>query len=184
MEQRIFNETEGKMKKTVDAVRKELASLRTGRASVSLLEGIKVEYYGNLMPVNQVAQISIPEPKAIEIKPWDKNMIPEIEKAISKSNLGLSTANDGAVIRLGIPPLTGERRQELCRVVKKVGEDGKISIRNSRHEGNTALDAAEKNKQISEDSLRKSRIHMQKLTDQYISEVDLLVANKEKEILG
>src|SRR3990172_7949050 len=139
------------MKKAVEAVQKELASIRTGRATTALLDGIRVEYYGSAVPLNQVASVSAPEAKLLVIQPWEKKMIEEISRAVLKSDLGLNPSSDGTVIRLSIPPLTEERRKELVKLVKKLSEEGKVSIRNIRRDANEALDKAQKNKEISED---------------------------------
>ncbi|HKZ22698.1 MAG TPA: ribosome recycling factor [candidate division Zixibacteria bacterium] len=179
----IYTETEEKMKKAVEAVQKELASIRTGRATTALLDGIRVEYYGSAVPLNQVASVSAPEPKLLVIQPWEKKMIEEISRAILKSDLGLNPTSDGNVIRLGIPPLTEERRKDLVKLIKKLAEEGKISIRNIRREANEALDKTEKKKEISEDDNRKSQERIQKLTDRYIEAIDKVVKVKEVEIM-
>ena len=179
----IYTETEEKMKKAVEAVQKELASIRTGRATTALLDGIKVEYYGNMVPLNQVASVSAPEHRLLVIQPWEKKMIEEISRAILKSDLGLNPTSDGNVIRLGIPPLTEERRKDLVKLIKKLAEEGKISIRNIRREANEALDKTEKKKEISEDDNRKSQERIQKLTDRYIEAIDKVVKVKEVEIM-
>ncbi|EQB63441.1 MAG: hypothetical protein RBG1_1C00001G1020 [candidate division Zixibacteria bacterium RBG-1] len=179
----IYTETEEKMKKAVEAVQKELASIRTGRATTALLDGIKVEYYGNMVPLNQVASVSAPEHRLLVIQPWEKKMIEEISRAILKSDLGLNPTSDGNVIRLGIPPLTEERRKDLVKLIKKLAEEGKISIRNIRREANEALDKTEKKKEISEDDNRKSQERIQKLTDRYIEAIDKVVKGKEVEIM-
>jgi len=179
----IYTETEEKMKKAVEAVQKDLASIRTGRATTALLDGIRVEYYGSAVPLNQVASVSAPEPKLLVIQPWEKKMIEEISRAILKSDLGLNPTSDGNVIRLGIPPLTEERRKDLVKLIKKLAEEGKISIRNIRREANEASDKAEKKKEISEDDNRKSQERIQKLTDRYIEAIDKVVKVKEVEIM-
>ncbi len=180
---KIYTETEEKMKKAVESVQKELASIRTGRATTALLDGIRVEYYGNAVPLNQVASVSAPEPKLLVIQPWEKKMIEEISRAIMKSDLGLNPTSDGNVIRLGIPPLTEERRKDLVKLIKKLAEEGKVSIRNIRREANEALDKSEKKKEISEDDNRKSQERIQKLTDRYIEAIDKVVKVKEVEIM-
>src|SRR4030065_2234428 len=156
MRNRIYAESEEKMRKSVEALRKELAGIRTGKATTNLLDGIRVEYYGNLVPLNQVASISVPEHRLLVIQPWEKRMIEEISKAILKSNLGLTPASDGNVIRLPIPLLTEERRKELVKLVKKFGEDTKVALRNIRRDANEHLSKAEKEKQLSEDDRRKA----------------------------
>ncbi|OGC75334.1 MAG: ribosome recycling factor [candidate division Zixibacteria bacterium RBG_16_40_9] len=180
---KIYTETEEKMKKAVESVQKELASIRTGKATTALLDGIRVEYYGNMVPLNQVASVSAPEPKLLVIQPWEKKMIEGISRSILKSDLGLNPTSDGNLIRLAIPPLTEERRRDLVKLVKKLAEEGKISVRNVRREGNEALDSAEKKKEISEDDNRKSQERIQKLTDKYIEAIDKVVKAKEVEIM-
>jgi ribosome recycling factor len=180
---KIYSEMEEKMRKTVEALRKELSGIRTGKATTNLLDGIKVEYYGNLVPLNQVASISVPEHRLLVIQPWEKRMIEEISKAILKSNLGLNPTNDGNVMRLPIPPLTEERRKELVKLVKKFGEDTKVALRNIRRDGNEHLLKAEKDKLISEDDRRKSQEQVQKVTDKYIAEVDKILQAKEAEVM-
>jgi ribosome recycling factor len=180
---KIYAESEEKMKKSVEALRKELAGIRTGKATTNLLDGIRVEYYGNQVPLNQVASLSVPEHRLLVIQPWEKKMIEEISKAILKSNLGLNPTNDGNVIRLPIPSLTEERRKELVKLVKKFGEDGKVALRNIRRESNEHLSRAEKEKQISEDDRRKAQEVVQKITDKYIEEVDKILQAKEAEVM-
>lgn len=180
---KIYTETEEKMKKAVEAVQKELASIRTGKATTALLDGIRVEYYGNAVSLNQVASVSAPEHRLLVIQPWEKKMIEEISKAIMKSDLGLNPSSDGNVIRLAIPPLTEERRKDLVKLIKKLAEEGKISVRNIRREANEALDKSEKKKEISEDDNRKSQERIQKLTDRYIEAIDKVVKVKEVEIM-
>ena len=180
---KIYTETEEKMKKAVESVQKELASIRTGKATTALLDGIRVEYYGNMVPLNQVASVSAPEPKLLVIQPWEKKMIEGSSRSILKSDFGLNPTSDGNLIRLAIPPLTEERRRDLVKLVKKLAEEGKISVRNVRREGNEALDSAEKKKEISEDDNRKSQERIQKLTDKYIEAIDKVVKAKEVEIM-
>lgn len=179
----IFLAHEDKMKKTIDALRREFASIRTGRATPALLDKITVDYYGTLSPINQVANISVPEPRMITIQPWERNMIGDIERAIMKSDLGLNPVNDGTMIRLSIPQLTKERRQEIVKVVHKKTEEGRVGIRNIRRDAIDALKKLEKTKEISEDELKKAQDDMQKLTDKYIKEADKVMAAKEKEVM-
>ncbi|MBR0324520.1 MAG: ribosome recycling factor, partial [Selenomonadales bacterium] len=174
---------EDKMKKTIDALRREFASIRTGRATPALLDKIMVDYYGTPSPINQVANISVPEPRMITIQPWERNMIGDIERAIMKSDLGLNPVNDGTMIRLSIPQLTKERRQEIVKVVHKKTEEGRVGIRNIRRDAIDALKKLEKTKEISEDELKKAQDDMQKLTDKYIKEADKVMAAKEKEVM-
>jgi len=180
---KIYAELEEKMKKSLESLRRELAGIRTGKATTNLLDGIKVEYYGNQVPLNQVASISVPEHRLIVIQPWEKKMIDEISKAILKSNLGLNPASDGNVIRLAIPPLTEERRKDLVRLVKKFGEEAKVAVRNIRREANEQLVKTEKEKQISEDDRRKSQEVVQKITDRHIDDIDKVLQSKEAEVL-
>lgn len=174
---------EDRMKKAIEALRREYSSLRAGRATTGLLDKIIVEYYGAQSPINQVANISIPEPRTIIIQPWDKKTLPVIEKAILKSDLGLTPNNDGMVIRLIFPQLTQQRRQELCKVVHKQAEESRVAIRNLRRDANDALKKIEKEKTASEDEVKKAQEEVQKLTDKYIKEVDHVMMAKEKEIM-
>lgn len=181
--QTVYVEVEKKMKTSLDAFRKDLSSIRTGRASLSLLDGITVDYYGVPTPLNQVATLSIPESRLITIQPWDSSIIGELERAILKSDLGLTPANDGRVIKIPIPALTEERRKQLVRVVKKLGEECKVAVRNVRRDGNDHLKSLEKEKKISEDEWRRAQEQTQKLTDKYIALADQLTAQKEKEVM-
>ena len=179
---KIDKDTKDKMEKSIALLAQELSKLRTGRASPALVEGIKVDYYGSTLPLNQVATISIPEARLIIIQPWDKNALEAIEKAIHKSAIGLTPNNDGNVIRLSIPSLTTERREELVKLSQKLGEDTKVAIRNVRREANTEIKKQEKDKKISEDDAKKAHDRIQKLTDASIEKVDEHVRQKEKEI--
>lgn len=179
----LINTAEGNMKKTIEVVRKDFASLRAGRATPALLDKILVDYYGTPTPINQLASISVPEPRMLVVQPWDKSAIGEVERAIMKSDLGITPVNDGNVIRLKIPELTQERRQELVKVVRKRAEEGRVAIRNIRREAIDQLKARQKEGVISEDELRRCQDEVQKLTDRYIKEIDGLVASKEKEIM-
>lgn len=172
-----------KMELAVDSVRHEFTKLRTGKASPALLDGIQVEYYGSKMPIKQVANISAPEPRLLVVQPWEKRLIGDIEKAILKSDLGLNPTNDGIVVRIPIPQLTEERRQGLVKIAKKVGEDGKISVRNIRRDANEKLKKAEKSHEISEDNFHDAQNDIQKLTDDYVKKIDDLLSIKEKEIM-
>lgn len=184
MPQAILKSAEERMKKAIDVLKKELAALRAGRATPALLDRVTVDYYGTPTPVNQLVTITAPEPRLLVIQPWDKSALGEIEKAIQKSDLGLTPMNDGNVIRIVIPPLTEERRAELAKVVKKHGEEAKVAIRNIRRDANDELKALEKDGQISEDELRRHQEAVQKLTDKYTAEVEALVEAKEKEIFS
>jgi ribosome recycling factor len=157
--------------------------VRTGRASVALLDGIKVDYYGTATPIAQVANISIPESRLILIVPWDASVIGAVEKAIQKSDLGLTPSSDGKVVRLSIPQLTEERRKELVKVVKKMAEEGKVKLRNARRDANEELKSMKKNNKMAEDELFAAQEEVQKLTDQYIEKTDKILAIKEKEIM-
>ncbi|MGB9823998.1 MAG: ribosome recycling factor [Candidatus Hydrothermia bacterium] len=180
---KVYKEVEDKMKKTVENFQKEVARLRTGRATPYLLDGIKVDYYGSQVPINQIATIQIPEPSMILIQPWDKSAIGEIERAIKKAGLGLNPQSDGNVLRIPIPPLSEERRQELIKLVRKYAEDARVAIRNVRRDGVEQVKKMEKNKEISEDDSKKAEKHLQELHDKYIDEINKITKNKEKEIL-
>jgi ribosome recycling factor len=179
----IYQELDRKMGQTVTALRKDLARIRTGRASLTLLEGITADYYGTPTPLSQLATLAVPESRLITIQPWDKSQFGLIEKAIQRSDLGLTPVNDGKVIRLAIPPLTAERRKDLVKQVKKIGEETKVALRNVRREGNDSLKEREKAKQIAEDEWRRGQEHIQKITDRFIEQVDEILSTKEHEIL-
>jgi len=181
--QKVYADLEKKMTTSVEAFRKDLNSIRTGRASLALLDGISVQYYGVPTPLNQVATLAVPESRLITIQPWDSSVIGEVEKAILRSDLGLTPSSDGRVIKIPIPALTEERRKQLVRVVKKLGEDCKVSIRNVRREGNDDLKSLEKDKKISEDELRRAQDLVQKLTDRYITTAEQVSTQKEKEVM-
>ena len=179
----IYASHEDRMKKAIEVLRREYSSIRAGRATTGLLDKVTVDYYGAQLPINQVANISIPEPRTIVIQPWDKKALPAIEKAILKSDLGLTPNNDGMVIRLILPQLTQQRRQELTKLVHKGAEDSRVAIRNLRRDANESLKKAEKDKTASEDEVKKAQDDIQKLTDKYIKEIDQVMAAKEKEIM-
>jgi ribosome recycling factor len=183
MVQEIYQEIEHKMEKSLDALNKDLSRIRTGRASLALLDGITVDYYGTPTPLNQVATLAVPESRLITVQPWDKSQIGLIEKAIQRSELGLTPVNDGKLIRLAIPVLTEERRKELVKQVKKTGEETKIALRNVRREGNDSLKSQEKAKQISEDESRRGHEEVQKITDRFIAKVDEILSAKEHEVM-
>ena len=172
-----------KMEKSVETFKNELSKVRTGRASISLLDGISVDAYGSPMPMNQVATMTIPESRMIAIQPWDPQMVPAIEKAILKSNLGLAPQNDGKVIRLTIPQLTEERRKELVKQVRKVAEEFRVAVRNVRREAIDTLKQQKKDKEISEDDLFKLQDDAQKETDIYVKQIDTVTEHKEKEMM-
>jgi len=183
MIEQILTEIDGKMKKAADALTRDLAAIRTGRASPALVEHIKADYHGVLTPINQIASISIPEAKMILIQPWDRSSTRSIEKAILTSDLGLNPTSDSNVIRIPIPPLTEERRRELIRVVHKRVEEGRIAIRNLRREGIERLRQTEKNKEISQDKYSRASEQLQKLTDSFIDKVNDIGQVKETEIM-
>jgi len=180
----VKKNVEDRMRKTVEITKREYSTIRTGRASASLVEGIKVDYYGTPTPLKQIASILTPEARLIIIQPWDPTAVEGIEKAILASDLGITPNNDGKIIRLSMPPLTQERREELGKVVKKLAEDGKISIRSIRRDANDQLKKVEKKESVPEDERFKSQEEVQKLTDKYIGDIDKLLEEKEKEILG
>lgn len=179
----IKKDIEVRMKKTISVLEEELQSIRAGRANPTLLDRITVDYYGQLTPLNQVAGVSAPEPRLLMIQPWDASLIPTIEKEILKSDLGLNPSNDGKVIRLAIPQLTEERRVELARIVKKDGENAKIAIRNIRREAMDLVKKQEKAKEINEDERRTAEDDIQKITDKYVDEVDVVTGKKEAELM-
>jgi ribosome recycling factor len=183
MEQELKRRTTDRMARAIEALKKEFGSIRTGRASLSLLDEIAVNYYETPTPLQQLASLSIPESRQMAIQPWDPKVISEIEKAILKSDLGLTPMNDGKIIRINIPPLTEERRKQLVKTVKKKAEEAKVAVRNIRRDANEELKKLEKEKHISEDVVKKSQDEIQKITDSYITRVDEVLANKEKEIM-
>jgi ribosome recycling factor len=183
MDEKIVKEVEAKMDKTLSSLKGDLNKVRTGRASLALFDDIRVDYYGTPTPLNQMATLSVPEPRLITIQPWDTSIIGEIEKAILKSELGVTPASDGKIIRITIPRLTEERRKELVKVVKKMAEAAKVAIRNIRREANEQLKGSEKNKKISQDQLRQWMDKVQVSTDKFITKVDEALAAKEKEVL-
>jgi ribosome recycling factor len=183
MDQQIRKKTNEKMNGALEALKKEFASVRTGRASLALLDGITVDYYGTITPLQQLASLSIPESRQIAIQPWEQRIIPEIEKAIMKSDLGLTPMNDGKMIRINIPVLTEERRKQLVKVVRKRSEEAKVAVRNVRREANDELKKLEKDEHISEDEVKKEQDEIQKVTDSFIKKVDEILGHKEKEIM-
>ncbi|HOC59748.1 MAG: ribosome recycling factor [Syntrophaceae bacterium] len=183
MKDQIFSKLKDGMEQTISSVEKSLSRVRTGRASVALLDGIRVDYYGTPTPLSQVATLSVPESRLIVIAPWDATALAPIEKAIQKSDLGLMPSSDGKVIRLSIPQLTEERRKELVKSVKKMVEEGKVKLRNERRDANEALKELKKNNKISEDEMHTSQDEVQKLTDRNIERMDKVLIAKEKEIM-
>ena len=179
----MYQETKESMQKSIDALKSEFKKIRTGRASLSILDDIRVDYYGTLTPLNQMASLSTPESRLITIQPWDVSVIKDVEKAILKSDLGLMPSNDGKVIRISIPPLTEERRKQLVKVIYKKSEEHKISVRNVRRDTNDLLKSLKKDGEISEDDAFKAQDQVQKITDEHIKLIDDVCKNKEKEIL-
>ncbi|MDR9854574.1 ribosome recycling factor [Paenibacillus sp. VCA1] len=182
MPQTVKKNAEERMEKAISALKRDLATLRAGRATPALLDRVQVEYYGAMTPLNQLANINTPDSRTLMIQPWDKSSLSDIEKAILKSDLGLTPANDGNTIRLVIPPLTEERRMELVKMTKKFGEEAKVAIRNIRRDANDDIKKMEKT-DISEDESRRHQDDIQKTTDKFIAEVDKVLAAKEKEIM-
>lgn len=183
MLEQVLRSAEERMEKAVQTLKRELASVRAGRASPALLEKVTVEYYGTPMPVTQVATVTTPEPRMIVISPWEKSMLGEIERAIQKSDLGLTPNNDGSVIRLILPPLTEERRQELVRLVRKMSEEARVAVRNVRRDANDELKKLGKSGDVSADEVRRDLEKVQQLTDRYVGEIDRLCEAKEQELL-
>jgi ribosome recycling factor len=179
----IYQDTRESMGKSIEALKKELKRVRTGRASLSILDGIKADYYGTQTPLNQMATLAVPESRLITIQPWDVSAIKDIEKAILKSDLGLTPTSDGKILRISIPPLTEERRKDLVKVVHKMCEDHKVSVRNIRRDSNELLKSFKKDGDISEDEAFKAQDEVQKITDEHIQLIDECYTEKEKEIL-
>lgn len=179
----VTAEAKGKMDKTVDVLRREFSTMRAGRATPSLLERVLVDYYGTPTPVNQLGQVTAPEPRLLVVQPWDKSVVPEVEKAILKSDLGLTPSSDGSVIRLAIPQLTEERRKELVRAVHKKAEEEKVALRNLRREAIDVLQKRQKAGEMSEDELHRGQEEIQHITDEHVKKIDELAAAKEKEVL-
>lgn len=183
MVDKVISETEERMKKSLASLKRELSMIRTGKASTALLDGVKVEAYGQTMPLTHVASVSVPEPRSILIQPWDRTIVGDVEKAIHKSDLGLVPNTDGGVIRLAIPPLTEERRKDLVKLVRKHAEEARVSMRNIRRDTNEVLKKGEKDGKIAEDESHKTQDKIQKLTDRYIEQIDQTLTAKEKEIM-
>ncbi len=178
-----LKDAEDRMKKALASLEKDFSKLRTGRASASLLDGIKVDYYDTPTPLDQIASVSTPDSRTITIQPWDKSAFSKVEKAILKSDLGLNPVNDGKIIRIAIPPLTEERRKDLAKVAKKYAEDAKVAVRNIRRDANEALKKKKNDKTLSEDEMHKGQEDVQKLTDAYVVKCDESYSAKEKEIM-
>lgn len=183
MVDKVLKECQARMERSLDALRQDLAAIRTGRASPSLIERLHVDYYGVSTPLNQVATITAPEARLLVVQPWDKTIIPAIEKAILKSDLGLNPTNDGKVIRVVIPYLSEERRKELIKVVRKRTEEGRVAIRNCRRDGLEILERMERDKEISEDEFKRAKERLQEITDSFIERVNEIGAAKEEEVL-
>ena len=183
MVDKVIADTEERMKKSLASLKRELSMVRTGKASTALLDGVKVDCYGQVMPLSHVASVSVPEPRLILIQPWDRTIVGNVEKAIHKSDLGLVPNTDGGVIRLAIPALTEERRKDLVKLVRKHAEEARVSMRNIRRDTNEALKKGEKDGKISEDDSHKTQDKIQKLTDRYIEQIDQTLVAKEREIM-
>ncbi len=179
----VLEDTELKMMKSVDFVQKEFATIRTGKASPALVENVHIDYYGTKTRLRELAGISTPEPRLIVIQPWDPTVMNEVERALLKANLGVTPLNDGKVIRIPIPELNEERRRDLNKVIKRMAEDGRVSIRNIRREANEEIKKLQKNGKITEDDMYRSEKEIQEKTDEYITEIDKFLSSKEKEIL-
>ncbi len=182
MEETI-KDASSRMNKSLEALRSELSKIRSGKATTALLDGIKVDYYGSMSPLNQVANITVLDVHTLSITPWDKSVVPAVEKAILEANIGFNPVNDGTNLKIPVPPLNEERRKELVKLVKKFGEDYKIAVRNIRRDANEHLKREEKNKKISEDQLKDAESKIQKLTDEHIHNIDEILKHKEKEIM-
>lgn len=183
MVQELLRDAEDKMVKSITALQKDLATLRAGRATPALLDKVLVEYYGVPTPIAQMASVSVPEARTLVIQPWDKGTVKDIEKAILKSDLGMTPISDGTIIRLPIPQMTEERRLDLVKTVRKKGEDCKVAVRNVRREANDMLKELEKSSEISEDDLKRSQDEVQKLTDKHVKQIEEVIEGKEKEIM-
>jgi len=183
MKSKYYLDAENRMKKSLQSMQEEMAKIRTGKATTSLLDMIKVNYYGSKVPLKQVANITAPEPRLLSVQPWEKNLIGEIERAIMKSDLGLNPTNDGKIIRIPFPALTEERRKELVKLVKKMAEEGRIAIRNIRRDVNEHIKKAQKNQELTEDQEHDELEKIQKLTDEFIEKIDKVLAEKEEEIM-
>lgn len=179
----VYSDAQDRMQKALETLERDYKRVRTGRASVALVDGLRVEYYGTSTPLSQLATLTIPEPRTIMIQPWDNTVIGEVEKAILKSELGLTPMNDGKIIRISIPPLTAERRKELVKVIRKMAEETKVAVRNIRRDTNEMIKELKKEKEISEDQQFRAQDEIQKITDEYIKKVDGAFSTKEKEIL-
>ncbi len=180
----VITKMEERMNKCIDALDRNFKTIRAGRANAAVLDKIQVEYYGTPTPINQMAAISTPDPRTLQIQPWDKTTLKEIEKAIQMSDLGINPQNDGSVIRLNFPPLTEERRRDLAKEVKKMAEEGKVAVRNCRRDGIDGIKALKKNNEITEDEQADAEKKIQKSTDKFVAEIDTMTAAKEQEIMA
>lgn len=183
MSEEFLNQTKAKMEKAISALQTELSKIRTGRASTALLDGIRINYYGNPTPLNQVATLATPEGRLITIQPWESHLIPEIEKAVLEANLGMTPSNDGKIVRLPIPKLTEERRKEIVKQIKAIGEETRISVRQVRRDANEIVKKQKADSQISEDEMKRRQDQVQKLTDDFTKKIDQIVEKKEKDIM-
>ncbi len=179
----LVKTTEQKMQKSVEVLKADLAKVRTGRAHTGLLDHVMVEYYGSMVPINQVANVTLVDSRTIGVQPWEKTMVQKVERAIRDSDLGLNPASQGELIRVPMPPLTEERRRDLTKVVRHEGETAKVAVRNLRRDANQSLKDAVKNKTLSEDDERRGEEQIQKLTDKYVAQIDALLAEKEQELM-
>ena len=179
----LKSKTKAGMDKAIESLRRDLSRVRTGRASLAILDDVRVDYYGTPTPLNQVGSLAVPEPRLITIQTWEKKLIPEIERAIQKADLGINPTNDGIIIRLAFPALTEERRKEMAKQVRKMGEEGKIAVRNARRDANEALKKLLKDKAVSEDDEKRGEKEIQDLTDDYVARIDKVIADKEKELM-
>jgi ribosome recycling factor len=179
----LKSRTKTSMDKAIESLRRDLSRVRTGRASLSILDDVRIDYYGTPTPLNQVGTLAVPESRLITIQTWEKKLIPEIERAIQKADLGINPTNDGIVIRLAFPALTEERRKEMAKQVRKMGEEGKIAVRNARRDANESLKKLLKDKAVSEDDEKRGEKEIQDLTDDYVARIDKVVADKEKELM-
>jgi ribosome recycling factor len=183
MVKEVLSEARAAMDKAVKALKKDMTKVRTGRASVSLLDDVRIDYYGVSTPLSQVATLAVPEARLMTVQPWEKNLIPAIEKALFKADLGMTPSSDGVLIRLPIPALTEDRRREMVKIIKRMSEDAKISVRNARRDANETLKMLEKEKEITEDDLKRSEKEVQQITDEFITAIDTIVQNKEQEVM-
>ena len=179
----VLSEAKAAMDKAIKALRKEMTKVRTGRATVTLLDDIRIDYYGVPTPLSQVATLAAPEPRLLTVQPWEKNLISDIERALFKADLGLTPSSDGQLIRLPVPALTEERRREMAKIIKRMGEDAKVSVRSARRDANDTLKMLEKEKEITEDDHKRAEKDVQQLTDDFVASIDSVVEKKDKEVM-